>query len=835
MDTRSETPYAQVLKGLREIGYRGALLEENYGFVDWFTPGLETREIAAAAFGQTPIAYDSALIGIARANGACEQALVNQYRALGAPVVLEIAASEIREWAVSHKENDHRLIDRCPVDRIEQLIAERASDWRPENFLRGKNISKFPWNQQLELFSGLLPELEGQIQEKLDPLLRHTLSLTKDVYRDATDHDPDESKLFKLVFWLLTAKVFHDRRLKGFDSLGPDPDRLLAAVAKHYKSQVPALLTREARQTAANRIWADLDFRNLSVEVLAHIWSTTLIDPDTIRRLGIHRTSRTIVRYIVERVPFQASGDDERIILEPCAGSAVFLIGAMNALRQKWFGVTPPKRHEYFTNHLAAIERDPFGEEISTLALTLADFPNPNGWDVRHGDVFMPGVLTSHLKRAGVVLCNPPFGDFDDDERRKYATSSTKKPVELLSRVLDDLHPQGVIGFVLPRLFINGRGYSEIRRRLAARFATLHVTALPDKAFASDAEVALLIASDPIPHNSCRVITRKVNDTPEEWRKFELWHEVSTEYTTEVLPDEAERSLPVPDLPEVWKFLKNYPTLGEAAILGRGLEWNEPLTNKGVETGNRAKFVKSEALDGYLRGVGPRTDFNVFQVPEMSYLSVKREDQRTNAWRQEWQKPKAILNKSARSRGAWRLAAFPDTEGVTSYQTFIGVWPKSQRYDAWLLSAILNSPVANAFVAAREGKTDVTIETLCSIPLPRFTDARAQEIRELIRRYQQATELLPIARGPTGAAERLLKEIDAVVLSAYHFPPRLERQLLDFFRGHPRPTSHSFSDYFPVDMEVFFSLLDYLSPQFAIATIGDLRKRLGETDEDVSG
>jgi hypothetical protein len=406
MDTHSTSPYNQIIEGLRSIGYSGSLLEENYGFGDWFSPDLEKREIAAAAFGQTPVAYDSALIGIACANGVREQALVNQYRALGAPVILEIDTHEIREWSVSVNRDAHRLIDRYPIGQIRQLLTNRASEWKPESFLRAKNIGDFRWSRQLELFSGLVPELEEQIRDKLDPLLRETLSATKQAYREETGRAPDESKLFKVVFWLLTAKVFRDRRVPAFASLGnaPSADQLLEAVAKHYRSEVPSVLTKNARQVAASHIWADLDFRNLSVEVLSHIWSTTLIDPHTTRRLGIHRTSRSIVRYIVEKIPFEASGDDELIILEPCAGSAVFLIGVMNVLRQKWFGVAPEARHEYFTNHLAAIERDPFGVEISTLALTLADFPNPNGWNVRHDDVFRPGALEDQLKCAGMVF-----------------------------------------------------------------------------------------------------------------------------------------------------------------------------------------------------------------------------------------------------------------------------------------------------------------------------------------------------------------------------------------------------------------------------------------------
>src|ERR1035438_2488137 len=113
--------HAETLAGLREIGYQGPLLEEKYRFPDWFTRGMEEREAAFAAFGQTPVSYDSACIGVAASNGICGAALVDQYRALGAPVFLEIAPDEIREWAVSRKERQHGLIDRYPINQIRQM------------------------------------------------------------------------------------------------------------------------------------------------------------------------------------------------------------------------------------------------------------------------------------------------------------------------------------------------------------------------------------------------------------------------------------------------------------------------------------------------------------------------------------------------------------------------------------------------------------------------------------------------------------------------------------------------------------------------------------------
>ena len=78
--------------------------------------------------------------------------------------------------AVSRIEDKHILLGRHPASQLNTLIAERAKEWTPESLLRAKNIGSFrARNEQLTLFSGLIPELEDCIQAALDPLLRETL------------------------------------------------------------------------------------------------------------------------------------------------------------------------------------------------------------------------------------------------------------------------------------------------------------------------------------------------------------------------------------------------------------------------------------------------------------------------------------------------------------------------------------------------------------------------------------------------------------------------------------------------------------------------------------
>lgn len=799
-----------IVSGLRQLGYTDSLLRQHYTFRDWFSETAVDRMALVAAFGQTPLSFDSALIGVANANGLRSLPLVSAFRALGAPILLEIDNDHVREWAVAPAENEHHLIQTHAAHKLPDLFVRRSQDWRPAELLRAKNIRRFRWERQLDLFEGLLPELESQIQSKLDPLLRETLSIVEESYVDSTGHRPDPKDLFKLVFWLLAAKVFHDRKLDNFHLLSSkDPDILIESVAKKYSKLKPQLLNRAARKEAARAIWSALDFRNLSVDVLSEIWSTTLVDKETRDTLGIHRTSRSIVRYIVERIPFPDLRDHSKIIFEPCCGSATFLVGAMNRLRQELTKLSDDERHAYFVRHLVGMEKDPFGLEISNLVLTLADFPNPDGWEVDSSDVFSEGAMEYFLQRAGVVLSNPPFEEFNTGERRTYRYSSVLKPAELISRILSHLHPHGVLGMVLPRTFVDGNSYAPTRKLIADRYGQIELTVLPDRAFEADAEIALLIASDPIPHERCQVATRRVADTPHDWVKFERNHRVTSESRALLEPRQAIDRLVVPELQDIWHHLEIYPVLADYSTrINRGIRWNRPMRTKdGKETGMRGLFVKDQELDGYIRGVAPRTTFSIFEVPLMKWLSVRLEDRSTKASELPWSEPKVILNKFARRRGPWRIGSFPDIEGVSCYQTYLAVWPKG--YDEVVTSAILNGPVANAYVATREGKIDVTIETLKSLPMPILSHASCQTVSALVATYQKV-----IGRKSdrtTSDAEEILKQIDALILDGYDLAPRLERHLLDHFRSHKRPTPHRFGDYFPQDCEFYLSLSRFLS------------------------
>lgn len=830
---KSETQerlFRSVVSELGRIGYSGELLEESYVFGDWFFPDIPERTIAAAAFGQTPVSYDTACFGVALTNGISGTSLVGRCRALGAPILLEVDDDKIIQWTVGIDDKTTVARDRFGLTDVAERFARHKDLWSPQKLLRAKTSASERWQYQQSLFAGLIPELENKIQEILGPMLRSAVATARTTYRKTAQHDADERELFKLVFWMLTAKVFHDRRHPNFVDLSPGdgPAALLRSVSEHSGEQPGPLLDEAAQAAVFDRIWSKMDFRNLSVEVLSNIWSRTLVTNEERSQLGIHRTPRSIVRYIVERLPFESIAENDRIVVEPCCGSAAFLLGALGRLRDTFDKPRgPAARHDFFRDHLFGFEKDSFGVEISKLCLTLSDYPNPDGWHVREADVFTSDQLPRSLRQARVVLCNPPFELFSDTERRELHTESVQKPAELLRIVLDNLHPSGMLGFVLPRAFVDGQGYRSIRRRLVERFSRIELVTLPDRPWEhAGRDTVLLLATEPNQSSkSAKVVHRKVKENG--WADFNLFHRVSVEDAERKDANAAEASLAVPDLLSIWKYLKGLGVLGDIAEIHRGIEWNKQLRLKGEETGWREKLVRDEEYPESRIGVPPRAQLFSFQVPRTKYLDMSETHRRGNAHHLQWDADKVIMNSVRKSRRAWRTAAFVDKHGLVCYQNCTALWPHKQA-DLGIIAAIANSPLGNAYLASREGNIHLTISDIAKIPIPEIDDALRRRVNRLIKSYANTVQRhadAPLKPKSLPKAERILKLIDAAVLEAYGLPPRLERELLDYFRGEQRKVPYRFSDYFPPEHESFFSLSEYLSPKFAEGTAGRFLER----------
>ena len=813
---RQDHVFNAVLRGLGRLGYRDELLRRSYSFTDWFASEPETPTVPAAAFGRSPEDYDSACIAVLF-NGRTQE--VSRCRALGAPFAIEVQEDGIVPWRIGRDDRTTQPTSgRIPAAAMERFFRAIETKWSPGAVLRAKNIGKPVGPAELDwVDTGLIPALEAEVSTKLDRMLRRALQEGRSAHRRSVGNQTDDEALFRLVFRLLAAKVFKDRHVPGFRQLDAqsDPREALRKVCDYYKEPQNHTADLDTQHAVAAALWTGFGFQNLSVDVLALIAENTLVDEDLRKRYGIHSTPRSIARYMVEHLPVEQLAEDERVVVEPCAGHAVFLVAALKRLRDL---LAPDRsgqeRHRYFVKRLFGFEQDAFAREVSKLCLTLADFPNPNGWNLEKADVFTSRKLAESLSGARIILCNPPFEEFKRPERAHYGpTVGASKPLEVLRRVLQHSHRNAMIGFVLPRPFLDGQSYRAVRQQIAERFAAVDLVALPDKVFRhAEVETVLLMAHSPTEHDRTHVHFSEV--LKPQLATFLTDGTVTRADNATFTPADAEsRGFHVPVLQEVWEYLAHLPKLASVAEIHRGVEWKAPF--------NEAKYLSEKEKPGWLRGLrNVEEGFQAFSMPKHCWLNPDPRYRLYDAWSLQWEKPKVVANAATKARGAWRLAAAPDTSGLVCTQRYHCIWPK-WRWSVRSLAALLNSPVVSAFVASREGKRDVRKVTLEDCPVPALPPPAIIELEGLADEYAAAMNEQPEARLALWGggsweerAKRILLQMDALVLKGYGLPPWLERKILDFFRGERRPVPFEFGDYFSTDFAPNIPLWRYISPSF---------------------
>jgi hypothetical protein len=797
-----------VLRNLRGLGYRNELLQTDYTFVDWFEPDNPERVIPAAAFGQTPQSYDSACFAIVLSNGSCGLPLIGQCRALGAPYAFEVREDVVVNWRIGRDPSHSKELLRIAPDAIDRIFQDQQENWTGADVLRTKGISFKLGPRQLDFIDlGLIPAIEQQVTLKLDRILQEVVRDAVALLERSQQNNPDALRgVYRLIFRFLAGKVLHDRAVapfRDFDEQSPRP-AILEAVAKHYGER-PLPSNPLLQDLVASSIWTHLDFRNLSVEVLAYIYENTFVGEDARQKLGTHGTPHAVARYLVHQIPFEKFAENERYTLEPFCGHGVFLVAALQRLRELLpSGMDAKERHKSFIRMLRGFEIDQFALEVSRLCLMLADFPNHNGWKLNEGDIFESDAFSTAVKQSRIVLSNPPFEDFSDLERQRYSNlSSPHKPIELLNRIFKDLPADGVLGLVLPSRFLDDHAYAKSREALAARFQSVQIVSLPDGVFEkSDMETVLVIATEPRSGRASPLTVSFTQVAEKDRSAFLAEYAFTRRDEAQRTVQEARDNLNVVFLRELWARMGRLDHLGRFAEIHKGLEW--------VTSADPERYISSTPKKGFRTGVYSAQSMLAFEKPEIKYLCFQPEYRRLRApggFSLPWDKPKVFVNAVRISRGVWKIAAFSDSSGLVSNKQFHAIWPQSP-WTARSLAGILNSPLANAFVAAHDLGRTIRKQTLEAVPLPSWGAEEIGMLERLITGYERAK------KSSDGVARMNLLAIDAFILKGYGLPPRMERELLDVFARVRRPVPFQFDSYFPDDFTSNIPLWMFLSPEY---------------------
>jgi len=798
---------------------------------------LVQRRIPLAAFAQFPPSCASACFGVVPHTKKGQDDL-EKYKALGAPQIIVLREDGVERWAV-RAHGPPTLLETISPQNIVQVFKDRKSQWSPKAVSRAKVPVPEAAGRQLDFVdTGLLPALEHEAQQKLDELIVSAVRGARAIFeRLHPDRDLPETEFFALLFGLLRAKVLRDANaVPGIDLA--DPANALDQVKAYYPSSDAGLSTYLAEpallEMVAERVRTAFILDNLSAETLAYVYEHTLVTPARRRALGIHTTPPYVAEYILRRLPIGQIPAARRKVLDPMCGRGTLLVAALRRLRDLLpASMSARQQHAYLVSHLRGIDCESYSCEVAKLSLLLADLPNPNGWDVSAADSFAPGKLEGAASDTSILVANPPFEACTPVERELYSAQIGYKGGEMLRRALPALPEGALVGVVMPRKLLDGRSYEPIRDCLVSHFELIELACLPDRVFPkSEAQTVLVLARKESKRVGGRLF-RFVDVIPRDLDAFRKQYAVTRE---EHVPQGrltastgfAVPTFWIPRLHSVWDVLLDAPRLGDFARVHRGVEY-EP----GLMKHNRKQIVRDEPFHGGVPGVADVADqLCPYAIREARYVEARDRYRRQHAlgpWGLPWEEPKIVANAKRASRGPWRLVAAVDRDGLVCTDALFGMWIRERRVPLELLAAVLNGPVANAFVHDHEPERDNRKESMLRVPFPSHWETVASTIKDLVNHYVGVS-----AEGrDTDAAEAAIR-IDAEILRAYRIPPREERRLLDAFWGERRPGMPSFEGYIPPDFSAWIPLHMYLSESFQRSTGEDIRDRGARTtDPDV--
>lgn len=829
MITSSRTPFLEsVTDAFRRIGYADHLLLRDYQFADFCSSSAIDRQIDLAIFGQEPPDYRSACFGIRAGEGLDDVTKILPFRALGAPQIFNVVNGATEQWKIG--ESDPVRIDVFPSAELPKRILSNIEVWNPAGILRAKQGFRSPGARQLDFVDiGLLPALDHEAGQKIDHLVASLLHRIEGEHK-RIQKKFDARTIYDILFRFLAAKLLKDR---GVTTVPPinftDPDSVMLAVQNHYRKThigTPAQLPKSLLNDISVEIESTFSFRNISVDTLTYVYENTLVTPETRRRLGIHSTPPYIADFILSEIPFEEIPREQWRVIDPTCGHGIFLIAAMRRMRTlmdpSWSG---PQRHQFLVERLTGIDIEAFAIEVARMCLILADFPEPNGWQLKQADAFAEGVIEREAKIAKILVGNPPF------ERLEGAERETPKPAILLDRVLPTMEPGSFLGIVLPKSFLNGADYKRQRQKLLSDWDIISVTSLPDRVFThSGYETAAIVARRHDERKGASVaVYREVRDAERE--VFERRHQASwiDEVPQNYFLTQSNHQIIVPFLRELWDWLASNPRLGDIADVRIGVQFDPEAIG-----GNLNSVVFDRPKRDTLPAISTISDrFFQYHCEDEVYFSSRTDVRRRNAWAYPWHLPKLIVPAARLGRHPWRISAVLDRRGRLASRNFFAVWPTDETVSVEALAALLNSPLAAGYMHSHSARKDNNRRDYLNIPIPSIIKLREADadLRSAVTSYLAAVE----SNHPDQAVLRArLLRIDAMVLRLYGLPPRLERKLLDLFWDEPRRVPFEFNGYVSPDQTSWIPLHILISEEYKHADVASVMNRLPiVTDTDL--
>ncbi len=824
----------QILAGFKNCGYKNDLLREDYIYFD----GKESKTAEIVGFSQPT--YNSSTACIAaidktKLNGK----KISSYQSLGCPVLLVCDDRNLQFWkndganVVVHEEVDTR--------NVTGFFKKYEKDFSPQSIYEAKTIGRVKKEYQLSFadIGGLMGIVEKKEGEYLSELTERIIVSLKTNCTNVKEDSTFNKWLFQAAFWLIGAKILADKKVERFKNLKiSNIDDLVERVKRHYNASKSLDITNVIQKKAFEKVAKEIvepvsSFSHLTIESLAYVYENTLTSKDTRKVLGTHATPSWLVNYMVwELIDWiEAIPQANRIILEPACGHAPFLTAGAKLLSSPLvYNGKEEDRHKYLKDHLIGIDKDNFAEEIARLALTLADIPNPNGWNIQHSDIYEANILKKAAQKATILFCNPPFENFSPKKKKqRYGNTiiTGNKAAEILAKTLPYMPPNSVFGIILPRGFLHKKNLADLRKYVLDNFELRTICNLPDNVFAKAGHLSTVLLGRKI--KSKKKITY-LNITKANLESFKNTYQADEELVNKDIFYKAENyDLRILELKEIWDYCKEYPKFREYAIIGRGIEYKD-----------FEKSVRKEKFPGAVKGYASfetftkdkkqkKVDINITKLPDYYWMSLNATEICNPRYGTQRGLAQIIASYMRSSRSVWRIEGVIDLAGDPISNKLISIRPIPHKgISVYIIWALVNSPFTNAYMHCHCMRQNLE-GVLRDMPTP-FDNQDLSKLESMVKAYfklsEQHINVALIDESKLNEEKKqCLLAIDSEIMRLYRLPPRLEKRLLDFFAGVPRKgVDFKFDRYYPAGFDSYIPLHIFISKEFENSTVENVAK-----------
>ncbi len=777
---------------LSDAGYAPSHVEREYRYTWRSGDGnLRNEVLPIAAFGDWPHSFRTACVTGFRADS---EASLSEYfervRFLAAPLAIIRNEAQTQIWSIRRDTRPAKLLESLTQDWPAD-IGPRAREFAPSRIMPAKK-----GDAQLSFVdSGLLEWVERITGQALTMLLESLVSeALGHISKAQAAKAQARQDLLRLVFQLFACRVLED---KGAIDTPGTPRRALQEAHRKFSENIdPSVLDSDAvPESLPEYVFSALQnrfaFASITTDMLGQAYENALVTPSLRKHLGIYYTPRVVTDYILSRLPIEALRQEDRYLLDPCCGSGSFLLAGFDrlsgAIDANW---SSAQRHQYLRTRISGSDKDPFAVELAALSLIVNDAGNRNGWKVRRRDVF--DVSAGELdRRPTIVVTNPPFKEI------KEAGTRRELAADILIKLVDLTAATGFLGVVLPQSFLDSRAAAEARRIVLSKCQLLEIATLPGGVFFSGAETALFVlqkrgrSSTFLSGSVATVRELRSRDLPE----FGRLRRFSTTYAADPELWKADRyaTFVLSPVPEVWARLeRDLPTLHTVASVNTGIRLKESDESSVSPTRRPGDVQYVDRLQEVLR---PFLLLTAAQLRPYKWLNYGDQLDRKRG-REIFESPKVLINSNRNPGTPWRLVAAMAPANVYFSHNFHGVLPIGENVSLEQITAVLNSPVANAWFDCHCRRRWVVVEILERLPFPQFDTASAKKVDDVVRRIERALAV-KVGRKQEGMfyeglfddadASQLLRELDELVYDGYGLSSEERRNIGRFMASDKRP------------------------------------------------